>query len=181
MPNFRFAALLEKALDMCAELKKMRASFLAIREKKDAEGLAALQSRQESLMQNMTMDMKRLAMTEIEKSILEPQETRRGQESRLRFFLALTGDDGKGVPGENSDWDVMVQSIEKPTTDDLRLSSNEKLELSKNASAFRLSSKAIALDSSAAIIRAIPDKTMNVEPLGVGTAMERLLSTYPML
>lgn len=171
MPNFRFVALLEKALDMCAELKNMGASFLAIRETKDAEGLAALQSRQESIMQKMTMDMKRLAITEIEKSITELQETRRGQETRLRFFLALTGDDGKGVPGENSAWDDIVQSIEKPTTDDLRLSSNEKLEMSKNASAFQLSSKAIALDSSAAIIRAIPDITMNAEPLGVGTTM----------
>ena len=80
MPNFRFAALLEKALEMCAELKQMGASFLAVRETKDAEGLAALQSRQESLIQSMSMDIKRLAKKEIEKSITELQETRRGQE-----------------------------------------------------------------------------------------------------
>lgn len=171
MPNFRFAALLEKALEMCAELKQTGASFLAVRQTKDAEGLAALQSRQESLMQSMTMDMKSLAKIEIEKSIAELQETRKGQVSKLQFFLKLTGDDAKEVPGENADWDDIVQTIEKPTTDDLRMTSNEKLEMTKNESASRLASKALGLDMTAAMIRAVPDIQTQIEPLGVGTSI----------
>ena len=171
MPNFRFAALLEKALETCAELKQTGASFLAVRETKDAEGLAALQSRQESLMQSMTIDIKSLAKTEIEKSIAELQETRKGQVSRLQFFLKLTGDDAKEVPGETADWDDIVQTIEKPTTDDLRMTSNEKLEMTKNESASRLASKALGLDMTAAMIRAVPDIQTQIEPLGVGTSI----------
>lgn len=171
MPNFRFVALLEKALEMCAELKQIGASFLAVRQTKDAEGLAALQSRQESLMQSMTMDMKRLAKTGIEKSITELQETRRGQVSRLQFYLNLTGDDAKEIPGEDADWDDIVQTIEKPTTDDLRMNSNEKLEMTKNESASRLASKALDLDMTAAMIRVIPDIQAQIEPLGVGTSI----------
>lgn len=171
MPNFRFAALLEKALEMCAELKQTGASFLAVRQTKDAEGLAALQSRQESLMQSMTIDMKSLAKIEIEKSIAELQETRKGQVSKLQFFLKLTGDDAKEVPGENADWDDIVQTTEKPTTDDLRMTSNEKLEMTKNESASRLASKALGLDMTAAMIRAVPDIQTQIEPLGVGTSI----------
>lgn len=108
MPNFRFAALLGKALEMCAELKQLGALFLAIRQTKDAEALAALQSKQESLMQSMAIDIKILAKTEIEKSIIVLEEIRRGQVSKLQFFLTLTWDDAKGVPGENADWDDIV-------------------------------------------------------------------------
>lgn len=128
MPNFRFVALLEKALEMCSDLKQMGASFIAVRQTKDAEGLAALQSRQESLMQSITMDMKKLAKIEMEKSITELQESRRGQVSRLQFFLALTGEDSKGVPGKNADWNDIVQTIERPTTDDLRCRPTKNLK-----------------------------------------------------
>lgn len=170
MPNFRFVALLEKALETCSELKQMGASSIAVRQFKDAEGLAALQSRQESLMQSITMDMKKLAKIEMEKSITELQETR-GQVSRLHFFLALTGEDSKGVPSENAEWDDIVQTIERPTTDDLRMPSNEELEMTKNESASPLASKALGLDMTAAIVRALPDIKNQIEPLGVGTSI----------
>jgi hypothetical protein len=171
MPNFRFAALLDRALGMCGELRGIGAAFLAARESKDAEALAALQAKQEQAMQNILIDMKNLAKAEIEKSIEELQETRKAQVTRLQYYLALSGDDDKSAPGEKQDWDDIVQSIEKPTTDDLRLTSNEKLEMSKTSSASILQSKAVSLDIMAAIIRAIPDITVNMEPLGVGTTM----------
>lgn len=171
MPNFRFAAIIDKALEMCEELKNMGALFQAIRETKDGESLAALQARQQSLMENMSLGIKKLARTEIEKSIAELQEIRRGQETRLRFFLALTGDESKGVPGETTDWSDIVQNIEKPTSDDLRVTSNEKLEMTKASAASGLSFGAISLDTVAASLRAIPDIQMQAEPLGVGATI----------
>ena len=170
MPNFRFSNLLEKALDMCSELKNMGATFLAVREKRDAEALAILQARQENAMQVMTMDMKKLAREEIVKSISELRETREGQVSRLRYYLALTGDQ-KDVPAENTDWVDVSQSIEKPSSDGLRMSSNERLEMDQMQTASDLSMKAIGLDTVAAVMKGVPDVTMNCEPLGIGTTI----------
>lgn len=170
MPNFRFPNLLEKALDMCNELKSMGAAFLTVREKRDVEALASLQARQENAMQVMTMDIKKLACEEITKCISELRETRKGHVSRLCYFLALTGDQ-KDVPAENSEWEDISQSIEKPRSDGLRMNSNERLEMDQMQMASSLSMKAIALDSVATVIKAVPEITMNCEPLGVGTTI----------
>ncbi|KAL8951233.1 MAG: hypothetical protein Q9222_002778 [Ikaeria aurantiellina] len=171
MPNFRFTGLLEKAMEMCGELKAIAGTFVAVRETRDAEALGALQSRQDSLMQNMAIDLKLLARKEIEKSLDELLETRKGQASRLEYYLALTGDDTKTVPDPGSGWDDIVQSIEKPSTDDLRLTTNESLELAKNDSASGLNVKAIALDSLAMLIRSIPDIGTEIAPLGMGCSI----------
>ncbi|KAL8838840.1 MAG: hypothetical protein Q9170_001962 [Blastenia crenularia] len=69
MPNFRFRSLLEKALDMCGELKGIAASFIANRRSKEAEGLVVLKSRQDGRIQTLAMDIKKLTKTEIEKTI----------------------------------------------------------------------------------------------------------------
>ncbi|KAL8942188.1 MAG: hypothetical protein Q9216_001796 [Gyalolechia sp. 2 TL-2023] len=170
MPNFRLPNLLEKAIEMCNELKSMGAAYLAVRETRDVEALANLQARQENAMQVMTMDTKKLAREEIVKSIAELRETRKGQVSRLRYFLALTGDQSE-VPKETSEWEDLSQSIEKPSTDGLRMNSNERLEMNQMAIASSLSVKAIGLDTVASVIKAVPEITTNFEPLGVGTTI----------
>ena len=170
MPNYRFQNVLEKAFNMCSELKSMGEAVLTVREKRDAEGLAILQARQENAMQVMTMDMKKLNREEIVKSISELRETRKGQVSRLRYFLALTGDQ-KDIPAETSEWEDVSQSIEKPSSDGLRMTSNERLEMIQMQMAASLSTKAISLDAVATVFKAIPEITVNVEPLGVGTAV----------
>ncbi len=43
--------------------------------------------------------------------------------------------------------------------------------MTKNESASRLASKALGLDMTAAMIRAVPDIQTQIEPLGVGTSI----------
>ncbi|KAL8838841.1 MAG: hypothetical protein Q9170_001963 [Blastenia crenularia] len=75
------------------------------------------------------------------------------------------------VPGERTQWDDIIQNIEKSSNNNPRLRLNEKPEMSKNTSVSLLASKAIALDSVAIVIRGIPDIQIEVQPLGVGTTI----------
>lgn len=47
LPHYRFTTMIQKALELCAEVKALGASLLSILEKKDAEELALLRSSQE--------------------------------------------------------------------------------------------------------------------------------------
>ncbi|GAP90432.2 putative PA14 domain protein [Rosellinia necatrix] len=171
MPNYRFQFLLQKAFEMCAEVKSMGATLLSIKEKKDSEALSNLRARQDTVIQGLIIDLKKIAKREAESSITALLETRKAQVARLQYYLALTGTDDKSAPDENQEWEDIAQSIEKPTTDDLRMTSYEKLEMAKADAAASLNQKASAIDIAASIIKLIPDIEEEVEPLGVGVSL----------
>ncbi|KAH8688006.1 hypothetical protein BGZ60DRAFT_476567 [Tricladium varicosporioides] len=171
MPNYRFFYLLQKALELCGELKSLGALFLAAKEKKDSEALSALRARQDTAIQNLILDYKQLQKKEAQATIDSLQETRLGQVTRLSYFLQLAGETAKEIPGADSGWDDIQQVIEKPTDDDLRMSSNEKLELDKADEAAKLNMDATVLDISTSIIAALPDIDANTMPLGCGVTV----------
>ncbi|PLB53295.1 putative toxin subunit [Aspergillus steynii IBT 23096] len=171
MPNYRFQYLLQKALDMCAEVKSMGASLLSIKERKDTEALANLHARQDKVLQGLMVEMKKTAKKEAEASIDALLEARKAQVARLEYYLALTGSDDRSAPDETQDWEDITQSIEKPTSDDLRMTSHEKLEMEKADAAAVLNQKATVLDIAASVIKIIPDISEEAEPLGVGVSL----------
>ncbi|KAL7928243.1 putative toxin subunit [Trichoderma chlorosporum] len=171
MPNYRFQYLLQKALELCSELKSMGYTLLSIKEKKDTEALANLRARQDIVIQSFMIEAKIMAKKETESSIDTLLETRKGQVTRLEYYLALSGSDNVSVPDENKDWEDIAQSIEKPTTDSLRMTSHEKLEMQKADEAAALNQKATILDIAAGIIKIIPDIDEAAEPLGVGVSI----------
>ncbi|KHN97136.1 uncharacterized protein MAM_05245 [Metarhizium album ARSEF 1941] len=176
MPNYRFQLLLQKAFDMCAEVKAMGATLLTIKESKDTEALSNLRARQDTVIQRLMIDLRNIAKKEAESSIDALVETRKAQVAKLEYYLALTGTDDKSVPGENQEWEDIAQSIEKPTTDDLRMKSYEKLEMEKSEAAAVLNQKASAMDIAASVIKLIPDIEEEAEPLGVGVSLGSITS-----
>lgn len=172
MPNYRFYYLLQKALEMCSELRSMGEQFLAAREKKDSEGLTMLLSRYDVLTNTTLLPIKQQQKTEVLKSIEALEEVRRSHVSRLRFYLALVGESSEKVPDENSEWTDIVQSIEKPTMDDLRMTSYEKLDMEKQDSAAVLTDVASVLDLTAAGLLALPNLETNMQPMGVGVGIK---------
>jgi hypothetical protein len=48
MPNYRFYYLLQKALELCSEIKALGNAFLSTKEKGDAEALSQLRAKHES-------------------------------------------------------------------------------------------------------------------------------------
>ena len=51
LPNYRFSYMIQKATDLCNEVKSLGAALLAALEKEDAEGLALLHASQEITVQ----------------------------------------------------------------------------------------------------------------------------------
>ncbi|KAF7549248.1 hypothetical protein G7Z17_g6521 [Cylindrodendrum hubeiense] len=174
MPNYRFQYLLQKAFDMCAEVRSMGSSLMSIKEKRDTEALANLHARQDKTIQGLMIEMKNTAKKEAESTIDALLEARKAQVARLEYYLALTGSDDKSAPDESQDWEDIALSIEKPTTDDLRMTSHEKLEMEKSDAAAVLNHKATILDIAVSVIKVIPDISESAEPFGIGVNIDSI-------
>jgi hypothetical protein len=171
MPNYRFYYLLQKANELCGELKSMGEQLISIREKRDNEALTLFRQTQEININSMMMDIKKYQRDEAAKTLEGLYETRKSHESRLSYYLKLIGEKDRGL-GEGKPWNEIEQSIEKPTPDDLRMTSHEKLEMDSSAEAAALGMAASTLDSVAAGLLALPKVMANVEPMGVGASMQ---------
>jgi hypothetical protein len=64
MPNYRFEYLLQKALELCTEVKALGNAFLSTKEKGDAEAMARLRAKHESSIQNLVMEVKKQQLDE---------------------------------------------------------------------------------------------------------------------
>lgn len=69
MPNYRFYYLLQKALEICGELKSLCAQFLSVKEKRDTEALTLLRNTHELAINDLQMEMKKIQLNEAQKSL----------------------------------------------------------------------------------------------------------------
>ena len=88
-------------------------------------------SRHEVLAQTAVLGVKEFQKKETIGTIASLEETRKSHVTRLYYYLALIGESTDKVPDEKSEWTDVVQSIPKPTTDDLKMSPFEKEELER--------------------------------------------------
>src|SRR5206468_4619801 len=98
MPNYRFYYLLQKALELCSEVKALGNAFLAAKEKGDAEVLSQLRARHESTIHNLVMEVKKQQLDEAGKSLDALQQSRKAPVYRLQHYLKLIGEDLGKVP-----------------------------------------------------------------------------------
>lgn len=68
LPNYRFYPLLQKALEICGDLKTLCQQFMSIRERRDSEALALLRNTQEISIHNLTMIMKQTQLADAKKT-----------------------------------------------------------------------------------------------------------------
>lgn len=172
MPNYRFLYLLQKAFEICAELKSLDESYLSIKEKRDTEALAALRARQDTAMQTLALQMKQLQRDDALKTIEVLEATRNSHVMRLKYYLALTGESMDKVPSSGAQWQDIEQSIEQPTKDELVMSAQENMEMIKLDEADALGDIATAIENSCSVLMALPELETQIEPMGVGAAMQ---------
>lgn len=172
MPNYRFVYHLQKAFELCAELKSLGESFLTIKEKRDAEQLNILRSKQDSAIQAITLEMKVLQKEEAERTLQALQETRQSHIMRLKYYAALTGDTYVDVPSDTSGWTDVKQAIAPPTKDELRMSTLEAIEMKLYDDASALGLLASAIEGTCSILTALPRITSQFEPMGMGVSMQ---------
>ncbi len=172
MPNYRFYYLLQKALELCAELKGMGSAILSAIEKKDNETLALIRARHESGMLNLMLEIKKQQLEEAQKALEGLQQSRKSPEHRMKYFLQLIGEDLGEVPGSDSDFSEFANAIETPVSESgLKLMKFEKEDMDKANLSADLQLGAGIVETLAGILYAIPMLKGDVAPMGIGTGV----------
>lgn len=172
MPNYRFNYLLQKALELCSELKALGNSFLSVKEKGDAEALSRLRAKHESSIQNLVMEVRKQQLDEAQQSHDALQQSRKGPVSRMLYYLNLVGEDTGKVPDENTDLSELPNHYEQLVDESgLKLIPYEKEEMDKANESADLQIAIGAVETLGSILHLIPDLCGEAEPMGVGAAI----------
>ncbi|KAF4443775.1 toxin subunit [Fusarium acutatum] len=172
MPNQRFQYLISKALEICNSLQSMGEQFLQAKEKKDSEALQILKAKQDTTRQRLSISLKRLQREEIERNIELLEMNRSSAVAQLSYYLQLMGEPLNRIPGETEKWVDIEQAIDAPFTDDLRMNRLELQEMKGTDLANKLNLAASYIDIWAFMLKALPQVTSNVEPMGVGASLK---------
>lgn len=169
MPNYRFYYLLQKALELCNELKSLGGAMLSALEKKDNEGIVLIRARHEGTMTNLMMEIKKLQLEEAQKSLESLHQNRKTPEARMKYYLQLIGEDAGKVPGSDTDFSELGNSIEKPVDDSgLRLSQLEKEDIDKANLSAALQLASGIPEFLAGIFYSLPTLAVDLKPFGIG-------------
>jgi len=173
MPNYRFPYLMQKALELCGELKALGAAFLATKEKRDAEGLARLRAKHERTMHMLTLEVRKLQVEEAERTIAALEQSRKGPASRMGYYLKLIGGDMGAVPKPDGDFRELPIAVDKPAdAGGLRLTADEHEEMTKSDAAASFQEMVGALEALAGLLHAMPTFHTAAHPMGVGADVQ---------
>lgn len=123
LPHYRFQILLQKANEFCNEVKSLGSAILSAVEKKEAEHLALLRSRQEIDMLKLIEAVKVEQIKEAQANIESLEKTKKNALDRFTFIQRQLGKeqitfDGTGAPIVEQA--LMTQVQETGSPDDVR-------------------------------------------------------------
>ncbi|MCG3209849.1 MAG: hypothetical protein FOGNACKC_03476 [Anaerolineae bacterium] len=103
LPRYRFAVMLQKALEMAGELKALGSALLAALEKKDAEHLGQMRAGHESALLAAVRHVKEWQKAEAEASLNALRAQRQTAIARLLHYSQLLGEAAVTIPTEPGD------------------------------------------------------------------------------
>jgi hypothetical protein len=89
LPTYRFSVMLQKAVDLCNEVKSLGASLLAALEKKDAESMALLQSGQQITLLNAVRKVKTKQVDDANSSLTALNKTKEQAQLKINYYSKL--------------------------------------------------------------------------------------------
>lgn len=92
LPYYRFNYIIQKALEICSELKSLGSNLLSALEKKDGETLSIMRAEHEILLLNLAKTIKKLQVTEAQRNKEGLEKTRAVTEHRANFYTQLLKD-----------------------------------------------------------------------------------------
>ena len=169
MPNYRFYYLLQKALELCNELKSLGGGILSAIEKEDNETIALLRAKHESVMQNLVMEIKKHQLEEAQKNIESLLQNRKAPEERMKYYLQLCGLDKGLVPSNTAEFNGLPNEIVTVDGDSgLKLIPFEKEDMDKASEAQDWQRGIGIVETLASILHIIPAVEPKASPFGVG-------------
>ena len=100
MPRYRFNVMLQKALEMCGELKSLGGMLLGALEKLDAEVLTLIRAKHETALLKDVRMLKEWQKAEAEASLDALRASRNSAIHRLAHYSRLLGEAMPGIPPE---------------------------------------------------------------------------------
>jgi len=172
MPNYRFQLLLQKAAEMCAELKSLGAGLLAVKEKRDAESLAVLRAAHETVMAGLALDVRNRQLEEASATLDQLLHLRLGPVYKLQYYKFLFGNTDP-PPGEGDEFDEIANpSLKAPNAEgELLLNDQEQEEVQKSLAAQNWNIAVGAVETLAAVFHAWPTAEASAKPMGVGAGL----------
>lgn len=172
MPNYRFYYLLQKALELCNELKSLGGAMLGAIEKKDNETITLLRAKHEGVMHNLVMEIKKKQLEDAQKNLESLLQNRKLPEARMQYYLKLSGLDESLVPSENTEFGGIPNDIVTVDGDSgLKLIPFEKEDMDKASAAADWQIGIGAVETLASVFHALPSMTVDGKPFGVGAGV----------
>jgi peptidoglycan hydrolase-like protein with peptidoglycan-binding domain len=84
--NYRYGVLVQKAIELCSDVKQLGGALLAALEKRDAEALTLLRSEHEGRLLKATKGIRELQVTESEKALEGLQKNLESAKARQSFY-----------------------------------------------------------------------------------------------
>lgn len=98
LPHYRFSYILQKALELCSEVKSLGGALLSALEKKDAEELSILRASHETTMLNEVKEVKKQQIHEANAAKLGLDKTRLVTKARCDFYnVRVTSEEFLGL------------------------------------------------------------------------------------
>ena len=184
LPHYRFSYMLQKALEVCADLKSLGSALLSALEKKDAEELAAVRSKHETEILKLVRLVKEKQHEEAKAVKVGLEASRKSASRKYLQYQKLLGVQSPQEPKANEE----IQNC-SPSDNFLLLGEGKGLKLLSHELESQISLLAAANYQSSAsysrqkasFLSLIPDFSSVATPWGVGFSFRfggSLLSTY---
>jgi len=204
LPLVRFQFLVQKAAEICQEVKSLGNNLLSAIEKEDNEALAVLRARHERVILGMAETVKYAQWQETIKAREGLEKSRDNAIRRYTYYRRLLGDKDEDITKAIPELDALdpdglekmkfrasepemeQPAIEVDIAQDLGasggkiVSTHERQEFERLESAKKSQEEATNLDMIAKFLSLIPEFDASAEPMGVGAAVQfggRALST----
>ncbi|MEO5891149.1 MAG: neuraminidase-like domain-containing protein [Ferruginibacter sp.] len=187
--NYRFQYILQKANELCSEVKGLGAALLNAIEKKESELIARIRAGQEVNMLQMMSDIKERQVLEARINMEGLVKNRETSVKRREHYLQLLGIEDTKIPAiefleETADSNTYINETiipEVPVDVDVtvveggergvKLIPKEKEELDKMELAYFFQLGVSTHEAIAGIAHSLPTATINGTPMGVGATV----------
>jgi hypothetical protein len=142
MPNYRFYFLLQKALELCNELKSATNTFLSIKEKRDGEAMAVLRATQDNALQMLIMEVKNTQMQDAGAALDSLKTARKAPQARYKYYTSLAGLAPAQITETDADYAAFDVQIPAPVGKELAITQDEQNDMDEARSAKDVNSSA---------------------------------------
>lgn len=159
IPNYRFVYMIQKAMDLCNEVKMLGNALMSALEKNDGEALAAMRASHETSMHNFVMEVKKMQVDEAGSALEGLQQNRLTTEYRLRHYLQQLGEDAAKIPASGDAFSELSDPVQRTFVESgLRLIADEHEEMDKASTAHWWQLASGGAEVLSGILHALPDQ-----------------------